>query len=164
VKQFLGVPYSSVQPNLSRHLFQVKKNDNNENCLLLLSDAEGERSFTPEALSAMILKRTADFIRDDLRDIVISVPASFNNQQVKALLDAAKISGFNVLCVVYEITAAALLYSVKRPIEEEEEQRIVVIIDIGQTNMDAGLFKLEKGKLTVQFVHFLCRFLNYFRF
>ena len=74
-------------------------------------EAIGGKEFSPEALSALVLKKLAQDARAQMEDItgtVITVPAYFGDARRKATQDAGRIAGFNVLDIINEPTAAAL--------------------------------------------------------
>ncbi len=75
---------------------------------------EENKFLTPEEISAMILfklKETGEsHLQKPLKDVVITVPAAFNDSQRRATLNAGKIAGLNVLRIINESTAAAITY------------------------------------------------------
>ncbi len=72
------------------------------------------RKFSPEKLSSLVLKSLKDdaeaFLKTEVTDAVITVPAYFNDRQRKSTIAAGKIAGFNVRRIINEPTAAALAY------------------------------------------------------
>ena len=77
-----------------------------------------DKEFTPEEISAMILtkmKSIADsFLGEDINDVVITVPAYFNDSQRQATKDAGVIAGLNVMRIINEPTAAAIAYGLDK--------------------------------------------------
>jgi molecular chaperone DnaK (HSP70) len=77
--------------------------------------------FTPEEISSMILthiKGQAErFLREKVKDAVITVPAYFNNAQRQATKDAGTIAGLNVLRIINEPTAAAMAYGLEHKVQ-----------------------------------------------
>lgn len=73
------------------------------------------KTFLPEQISASVLKRLREAAQtrlgEDVVDVVITVPAYFNNSQRESTIDAARIAGLNVIRMINEPTAAALAYA-----------------------------------------------------
>ena len=93
-------------------------------------DIEG-RKYTPQEISAIILqkmKKTAeDYLGQDVKDAVITVPAYFSDSQRQATKEAGEISGLNVLRIVNEPTAAALAYG----IDKSDKDMNIAVYDFG---------------------------------
>jgi molecular chaperone DnaK len=110
--------------------------------------AENDKQYTPEEVSALILRRLKEDAQTaldcELTDAVITVPAYFNDAQRKATQDAGRIAGFNVRRIVNEPTAAALAYGLDR----EDEQRIMVY-DLGGGTFDITIMRIAKGEIEV---------------
>jgi L1 cell adhesion molecule like protein len=84
---------------------------------------EGEtNTFTPEEISSMVLtkmKETAEAYLDmTVTSAVITVPASFNNSQRQATMDAGAIAGLNILRIINEPTAAAIAYGLDKKVHK----------------------------------------------
>jgi len=77
---------------------------------------------------------------------VITVPASFNEQQRRATKDAANIAGLEPLAILNEPTAACIYYAYENPSEKEE---IVLVYDFGGGTLDVSLVSIKQGTLTV---------------
>ncbi|MFL1407395.1 Hsp70 family protein [Marinobacter sp. M1N3S26] len=102
----------------------------------------GNRTFSPEELSALVLKQLKADAESDLgepvEEAIISVPAYFNNNQRTATLHAAQLAGLNVERLINEPTAAALAYGV----QEAEDERNFIVVDLGGGTLDVSI--LEK--------------------
>ncbi|MDR1828964.1 MAG: Hsp70 family protein, partial [Methylobacteriaceae bacterium] len=109
----------------------------------------GGRSFQPEELSALVLKSLkADaeaFAGEDVRDVVISVPAYFNEPQRRATQNAGRLAGLNVLRIVNEPTAAALAYGFGSADEGK-----YVIFDLGGGTFDVSILDKYEGVMEVR--------------
>ncbi|ABN67791.1 heat shock protein 70, Hsp70 family (SSA2) [Scheffersomyces stipitis CBS 6054] len=107
--------------------------------------------FTPEEISSMILtkmKETAEnFLGTQVNDAVVTVPAYFNDSQRQATKDAGLIAGLNVMRIINEPTAAAIAYGLDKKSEEEKN---VLIFDLGGGTFDVSLLSIEDGIFEVK--------------
>lgn len=112
-----------------------------------------ERIFTPEQCTAMLLTKLKDIsanaLQTQINDCVISVPSYYTNSERKALLDAAAISGLNVLRLMNETTATALAYGIyKQDLPAPEEKpRNVIFVDCGHSSLQVSACAFNRGKL-----------------
>jgi molecular chaperone DnaK len=116
------------------------------------------RSFRPETLSAIILRKLVDDAEHRLgpvRKAVITVPAYFDDTRRKATKDAGRIAGLEVLDILDEPTAAALAYSFRPPpgggaVSPEkaltEQERVVLVYDLGGGTFDVTLVRLSRRR------------------
>ena len=104
--------------------------------------------YTPEDISAMILRKligdAEEYLNETITDIVITVPAYFNDKQRKATIDAGKVSGVNVLQIINEPTAAALMYGLDKKIEQK-----IMVYDLGGGTFDVTIMQLDEGEFDV---------------
>ena len=104
--------------------------------------------FNPEDISAMILRKliddAEDFLNQKIEDVVITVPAYFNDKQRKATIDAGVIAGVNVLQIVNEPTAAALTFGVGK-----NKNQTIMVYDLGGGTFDVTIMKIHDGKFDV---------------
>jgi heat shock 70kDa protein 1/2/6/8 len=109
-----------VQRDLKNWSFKVV-DDGSNNPKIQVEYLNETHLFTPEEISATILtniKQTAErFVRQPVTDVVVTVPAYFNNSQRQATKDAGTIAGLNVLQIINEPTAAALAYGLEQNIQ-----------------------------------------------
>ncbi len=110
---------------------------------------EDDREFTPEELSAMILKRVKEdcetCIGQPVTEAVITVPAYFSDAQRQATMDAGKIAGLNVKAIINEPTAAALAYGIAQSGHSEK----VMVYDLGGGTFDVTIVEIKPDN-TVQ--------------
>lgn len=110
--------------------------------------AIGDRTYTPQQISAMILaelKRWAEaHFGREVKKAVITVPAYFDDAQRQATRDAGAIAGLEVVRIVNEPTAAALAYGL-----DKVNEGTVAIYDLGGGTFDISVLKIEKGVLRV---------------
>ncbi len=112
----------------------------------------GKRRFTPQEVSAMILRELKQIVEDYLDEpvtkAVITVPAYFNDSQRQATKDAGEIAGLTVERIINEPTAAALAYGL-----EKKEHKRIVVFDFGGGTFDLAAMDIGEGFFKVLAVH-----------
>ena len=102
------------------------------------------KDYTPQEISAMILRKLADdassYLGEKVTSAVITVPAYFNDAQRQATKDAGKIAGLDVLRIVNEPTAAALAYGLEKDSSEK-----VLVFDLGGGTFDVSVLEIGDG-------------------
>ena len=106
------------------------------------------KEYTPQQISAFILqkiKKDAEaFLGEEIRKVVITVPAYFNDNQRTATKDAGKIAGLDVVRLVNEPTSASMAYG----LDKEGEHKILVF-DLGGGTLDVTIMEFGDGTFTV---------------
>lgn len=147
-KRFIGRKFSDpeVQNNMKLYPFKIV-NDGNDRPQFEVQYKGETKRFYPEEISAAVLakmKETAETQvgKDTVKDMVITVPAYFNDSQRQATKDAATIAGINVLRIINEPTAAAIAFGLN---EKSEKERRVLIFDCGAGTTDLTILDIDNG-------------------
>jgi molecular chaperone DnaK len=111
--------------------------------------ALGNKLVSPQQISSRILlklKRDAEeVLGDEVTDLVVTVPAYFNNSQREATKSAAEMAGFNVLRIINEPTAAALAYGIS-----DEQDQTILVFDLGGGTFDVSVLDIGDGVFDVR--------------
>jgi molecular chaperone DnaK len=106
----------------------------------------GEKAFTPQEVSALILRELAEWARRDLRQpverAVITVPAYFSDAQRNATREAGVLAGLDVVRILNEPTAASLAYGFG-----DSERHTAMVYDLGGGTFDVSIVSVE-GEIT----------------
>ncbi len=109
-----------------------------------------DRQYSPEEISALILREIKDFVeeglQEEVREAVITVPAYFNDSQRQATKDAGKIAGLDVVRIINEPTAAALAYGLER----QQGTNTIAVYDLGGGTFDVSILQLSQGIFEVR--------------
>jgi molecular chaperone DnaK len=108
----------------------------------------GDKWYTPQEISAKVLakmkKDAEEFLGQDVKEAVITVPAYFDDSQRQATKDAGKIAGLDVKRIVNEPTAAALAYG----LDDKKDQKVAVF-DLGGGTFDISILEMGDGVFEV---------------
>mmetsp|Transcript_27010 Transcript_27010/g.42877 ORF Transcript_27010/g.42877 Transcript_27010/m.42877 type:complete len:563 (-) Transcript_27010:222-1910(-) len=111
------------------------------------------QTFSPEQISGMVLNRMKDIakrnIDKDFVEVVVTVPAYFNDSQRVATKDAGAIAGLKVSRIVNEPTAACIAYGMHRK-KKGDRERSVLIFDFGGGTFDVSILLIDEGIFEVK--------------
>ncbi|MEO1233980.1 MAG: molecular chaperone DnaK [Myxococcota bacterium] len=139
VKRFIGRSFGApeIQGDIEKAAYEVVESDKGDAAVKI-----GDRIYSPQEISAMILtkmKETAeDYLGEEVQEAVITVPAYFDNDQKQATQDAGRIAGLEVRRIINEPTAAALAYGL-----DKQESLTVAVYDLGGGTFDISILQLS---------------------
>ena len=105
------------------------------------------KDWTPVELSSLILKKLKQDCSvgdDQIHDVVISVPAHFDEFRRKATMDAGTMAGLNVIGIVNEPVAAALYYATTRKVSGK-----VLVYDLGGGTFDVTIMDVNGQQMNI---------------
>ncbi len=141
VKRLIGRKFGSPEITEARTKLSYGLTEAPNGDVLVAVDS---KTLSPQEISAMILsylKSCAEsYFGDKLSDVVITVPAHFNDHQRQATKDAALISGFNVQRVINEPTAAGLAYGLNN-----KKNGTAAVFDLGGGTFDITILEIRDG-------------------
>jgi molecular chaperone DnaK len=143
-KRFIGRRFDEIKPQeLSRLPFKFVRRDNGDGAFIVRN-----KQVTPQEVSAHVLrklKRAAEnYLGEEVKEAVITVPAYFNDSQRQATKDAGKIAGLEVKRIVNEPTAAALAYGLDKKNEE-----VIAVYDFGGGTFDISILEVSDNVVQV---------------
>jgi len=158
IKRLMGRGFSDkvVQDNLSKFSYKItQSSQGTENSLSVWLE---DKEYTPEQISAAILKKVIDNAQNyqnqtgqttQISEAVITIPAYFNDKQRYATQKAGNIAGLTTVQLLAEPTAAAISYGFK---PDSEEVKTILVYDFGGGTFDASIITtagnqfIESGK------------------
>ena len=145
IKRFMGESFSKLQKEAKRVPYKVLKGENDTPRVQI-----DDRKYTPQEISAMILqkmKKTAeDYLGQEVKEAVVTVPAYFNDAQRQATKEAGEIAGLKVSRIINEPTAAALAYG----LDKADQDKTIAVFDLGGGTFDISILELGDGVFEVK--------------
>ena len=146
IKRLIGRRFTDKEVQNDKKLLPYSIIDKDGKPYVEVQEKGVTKSFSPEEISAMILKKMKEiaetYLGKDIKHAVVTVPAYFNDAQRQATKDAGTISGLNVVRILNEPTAGAISYGLDK--KKEGEQNILVF-DLGGGTFDVSLLTVDKG-------------------
>jgi molecular chaperone DnaK len=138
VKRFIGCKFNEIEGEINRISYKVQKDESGN---IKIYSPLLKKEFSPEEISASILKKlvtdASRFLKENITQAIITVPAYFNDSQRLATKDAGTIAGLEVLRILNEPTAAALAYGLDKKTNE-----VVLIFDLGGGTFDVSILEV----------------------
>ncbi len=145
IKRFMGTRYNEVTKEITRMPYSVKAGPNDA----VKIDIDG-RQYTPQEISAIILQKmkkiAEDYLGQEVKEAVITVPAYFNDSQRQATKEAGEIAGLTVKRIINEPTAAALAYG----LDKKHKDMTIAVYDLGGGTFDISILELGDGVFEVK--------------
>ncbi len=145
IKRFMGETYDRVGKEIERVPYDVVRGENNTPRVQI-----NGKQYSPQEISAIILqkmKKTAEeYLRQEVTEAVITVPAYFSDSQRQATKEAGKIAGLDVKRIINEPTAAALAYG----LDKKNKNMKVAVYDLGGGTFDISILELGDGVFEVK--------------
>jgi len=146
-KRLIGRKFNDpvVQSDIKHYPFRVVSSGVDEKCLIKVDYKDEEKTFQPEEISSMILSKmktiASNYLGEEVKNAVVTVPAYFNDSQRQATKDAGAIAGLNVLRIINEPTAAAMAYG----LDSKGRSQNVLIFDCGGGTFDLSILNIDDG-------------------
>ncbi len=145
IKRFMGKKFTDVKEEMKMVSYQIEQGPNDTVRVRI-----GDRLYTPQEISAMILqkmKSTAeDYLGHPVTEAVITVPAYFNDAERQATKEAGQIAGLDVKRIINEPTAAALAYG----LDKKNKDMKIAVYDLGGGTFDISILELGDGVFEVK--------------
>ena len=141
IKRLIGRRFEDdvVQRDIKMVPYAIVKADNGDAWV----EAQGKKMAPPE-ISARVLmkmKQTAeDYLGEEVKEAVVTVPAYFNDSQRQATKDAGKIAGLDVKRIINEPTAAALAYGM----DKKRGDAKIAVFDLGGGTFDISIIEIAE--------------------
>ena len=143
IKRFMGRRHDEISESDKQLPYEIVGSGDQ-----MVKVRAGDKDYTPPEISARVLqylKRVAeDYLGEDVKEAVITVPAYFNDGQRQATKDAGRIAGLDVKRIINEPTAAALAYG----LDKKKNERIAVY-DLGGGTFDISILEVGEGVFEV---------------
>ena len=146
IKRLIGRKFKDaiVQKDIERLPYKITEASNGD-CRVVM----GGKEYSPQEISAMILQKLrADaeaYLGEKVTDVVITVPAYFNDSQRNATKDAGTIAGLNVLRIINEPTASSLAYGM-----DKRQDQTIAVYDLGGGTFDISVLDIGEGAFQVK--------------
>lgn len=144
-KRFIGSNFDEIKKEAKKMAYKVGVDTDGKKVVINAND----KDYVPQEISAMILqnlrKTAEDYLGEDVKQAVITVPAYFNDSQRQATKEAGEIAGLEVLRIINEPTAAALAYG----LDKGDKDLKVIVYDLGGGTFDVSVLEIGSGVFEV---------------
>ena len=149
VKRMIGRKYDDPSVQKDKKMWPFHLVDRKGKPAIKVLTNNGEKEFSPEEISAMVLskmKQIAEaYLGKEVKNAVITVPAYFNDAQRQATKDAGTIAGLAVQRIINEPTAAAIAYG----LDKKDGEKNILVFDLGGGTFDVTVLTIDNGVFEV---------------
>ena len=141
VKRLIGRKFDDavVQKDIKMVPYEIVKASNGDAWVRVRNDDKAPPQISAEVLIKM--KKTAeDYLGEEVKEAVITVPAYFNDSQRQATKDAGRIAGLEVKRIINEPTAAALAYGM----DKKRGDAVIAVYDLGGGTFDISIIEIAE--------------------
>ena len=147
IKRFMGRRHSEVESERAMVPYRVVEARNGMAVVGI-----GDKEYTPEEISAMVLRKLKEdaeaYLGEKVTNAVVTVPAYFNDAQRTATKNASEIAGLEVMRIINEPTAASLAYGFGRSSGAKEQT--ILVWDLGGGTFDVSLLEVGENVCEVK--------------
>ena len=146
VKRLIGRNFNDpeVQKDIKYLPYEVTSKAGKPYVNVEMPGGVGKKQISPEEVSSMILAKMKEiaenYLGQEVKNAVITVPAYFNDAQRQATRDAGAIAGLEVLRIINEPSAAAIAYGLDKKAEKN-----ILVFDLGGGTFDVSLLSIDNG-------------------
>jgi molecular chaperone DnaK len=144
IKRFIGNSYQKTKQYKDQFSYEIVEGPNDSVRVKI-----NGKEYTPQEISAEVLRKlkkaAEDYLGEEVKDAVITVPAYFDDQQRTATMEAAKIADLNCLRIINEPTSACLAFGFDKP----DKDMKVLVLDVGGSTSDVSILELGSGVFEV---------------
>ena len=144
IKRIMGLMLNEDKAKEAQDRLPYKIIDRNGACAVEIAD----KVYTPQEISAKILMKIKEdaesYLGEPVTEVVITVPAYFNDAQRKATKEAGAIAGLEVLRIINEPTSAALAYGL-----DKKDAEKIMVYDLGGGTFDVTVLETGDGVVEV---------------
>jgi len=148
-KRLIGRNFGDTTVQADMKLWPFKVVNKNTRPMIEIDFKDGNKQFAAEEISAMVLsymrKIAEDYLGQEIKSAVVTVPAYFNDAQRQATKDAGTISGLNVKRIINEPTAAAIAYG----LDKKGGEQNILVFDLGGGTFDVTALTIDNGVFEV---------------
>jgi len=145
IKRFIGNSWKKTKQYAKDFTYELVEGPNDSVRVKI-----GEKEYTPQEISAEVLRKlksaAEDFLGEKVDGAVITVPAYFDDQQRTATIEAAKIAGLDCKRIINEPTAACLAFGYDKP----DKTNVILVLDIGGSTADVSIIEMGDGVFEVK--------------